>query len=122
MTKHALKFIKDKLETAKINYEFGSWTTDIKYPYFTGEYTESPAEREDGYQEADFILNGFHRGTWLELEEAREAIEDTFNYTTTILDDGSGVDVSYNGALIVPDTDETLKRLQINLKIKIWKV
>ena len=32
-----LKLIKEKLEAAGMNYQFGEWKGAIKYPYFVGE-------------------------------------------------------------------------------------
>ena len=122
MTKDALKYINDQLIGAGINYEFGEWQSDVKYPYFVGEYTESPPMSEDGRIEATFLLTGFSRGSWSELEEAKRKIEQLFNYNTSILPNGSGLDVSYAGAAIVPTTDAVLKRIQINLSIQEWRV
>ena len=122
MTKEAIGYINSQLEAAGINYEFGVWNSDIVYPYFVGEYNESDAALEDGLHEADFFLNGFTRGSWLDLENAKKIIENVFSGNTTILSNGSGIDISYAGSLVVPTGDAELKRLQINLKIKEWQV
>lgn len=122
MTKTLLKFISDKLESVKINYEYGEWNSGIVYPYFVGEYTDLEPYTEDGLQESDFTLNGFTRGGWIDLETAKETIERLFSDCTTILDNGSGINISYAGCLIVPTGDAELKRIQITLKIKEWKV
>lgn len=122
MTKTLLKFISDQLESAKINYEYGEWNSEIVYPYFVGEYTDLEPYTEDGLQESDFTLNGFTRGGWIDLETAKETIERLFQDYTTILDNGSGISISYSGCLIVPTGDAELKRIQITLKIKEWKV
>lgn len=122
MTKTLLKFISDRLESVKINYEYGEWNSEIVYPYFVGEYADLEPYTEDGLQESDFTLNGFTRGDWIDLESAKETIERLFSDSTTILDNGSGINISYSGCLIVPTGDAELKRIQINLKIKEWKV
>ena len=124
MSNDVLKYIKDQLIEAGINYEFDEWTKDVVYPYFTGEYTEPEVSQESGEHEIDFILNGFSRGenARLALENARETIEQLFTFNTSILPNGSGIDVSYFGSLIVPTGDSEIKRTQINLKIKEWKV
>ena len=122
MTKEVLKFISDKLTKSKINYSFGEWTSDIVYPYFVGEYVDFGAANEDGLYESDFTLIGFSRDAWLTLEKARETIEKLFADCTTILKNGSGVDISYSGCRIIPTGDDELKRIEINLKIKEWKV
>lgn len=122
MTTDVLAYINHQLTTAGINYEFGEWTSDVVYPYFVGEYQEQPATTEDGLQEATFILNGFSRSSWAALEEAKAKIENLFTYNASILENGSGVDVSYSGSLVIPTGDAELKRMQINLSIKEWRL
>lgn len=122
MSIDALNFISSKLANAKINYEFGEWTSDIVYPYFVGEYQEIESTTEDGLQEATFILVGFSRGSWLDLEKAKETIERLFSNCTAILENGSGMAVFYNGSMIIPTGDAELKRIEIRLDIKEWKV
>ena len=122
MSEAVLAYINKTLTDAGINYEFGEWNSDIVYPYFVGEYSESPPSEEDGSIEATFMLNGFTIGKWLDLENAKNKIEKLFTFNTSILDNGSGVDISYAGGLIIPTGDATLKRIQINLSIKEWRV
>lgn len=120
MTKEVLAFIDNQLSTSNINYEFGEWTSEVVYPYFVGEYSEIESMTEDGLQETDFILNGFSRGKWIDLENARQTIENLFNITTIL--NNIGVVVLYSGSLVVPTGDAELKRIQINLRVKEWKV
>lgn len=122
MSIEVLKLISDMLTDAGINYEFGQWSGEIVYPYFVGEYTESEPITEDGLIQSTFVLNGFSRSLWLDLEKAKEIIEKLFSNKIQILESGSGVGIWYAGALIVPEDDLELKRIQINLTIKEWKV
>lgn len=125
MSIQALTAVKDGMKAIGINYEFGTWTKDVVYPYFTGEYQETPPTSENGMQETTFLLTGFTRGTWLELEEAKEKIKNYFNKVsgkTVIAEDGSAVAIFYEHSLIVPTGDAELKRIQINLSIKEWSV
>lgn len=122
MTIEVLKFISDRLTDAGINYEFGEWKSPIVYPYFTGEYQEESPITEDGLQEAEFVLNGFSRGSWYLLEQEKAKIEKLFSDCTSILPNGSGIDISYSGTLIIPPDDAELKRIQINLSIKEWRL
>lgn len=118
-----LNYISDALESAGINYEFGRWDSDpVPDPYFVGEYTEPESMTEDGLQEATFLLTGFSRSTWAVLEGAKEKIEKLFSSNIRVLSSGSGVGIFYAGAMIVPTDDAELKRIQINLTIKEWKV
>ena len=122
MSIEALKFINNKLVENGINYEFMQWTNDLVYPYFVGEYQEAESLNEDGFQETTFILNGFSKGSWLNLEQAKEKIEKIFSNTTAILPNGNGIAVFYSNSLVIPTGDAELKRIQINLAINEWKV
>ena len=126
MSKQVLKVVSDGMKDLGIAYGFGTYAGNpVVYPYFVGEYTEREAMTEDGLQEFTFLLTGFHRGTWLELEDTKERIENYFNQVsgkTVITDNGSAVVALYSGSMIVPTGDAELKSIQVNLIIKEWKV
>lgn len=126
MSKNLLKVVSDGMTELGLEYEFGEYTKEpIVYPYFVGEYTETEPMTEDGLQETTFMLSGFSRGTWLTLENAKAKIENYFNKVygkTVMVDDGSAVAAFYGNSLIVPTGDEELKKIQINLQCKEWKV
>ena len=125
MSKEVRKIISNAMASLGLAYFFIEYAGDVVYPYFVGEVTETEGITEDGLQESTFLLTGFSRGSWLELEEAREKIENYFNRVsglTVITDSGSGVAIFYAHSLVVPTGDAELKKVQINLSIKEWKV
>lgn len=127
MSKAALKIITNAMASLGLNYDFPEWDGHPVYPYFVGEYTETPSANEDGMQETSFLLNGFARGkeAWLELEDAKEKIAAYFGKVgghTVIADNGSAVAVFYSHSLVVPTGNMELKRIEINLTIKEWSV
>ena len=125
MSISVLKIINDDMKSLGINYEFGVWNSKAVYPYFVGEYQETPPLYEDGMQETTFILSGFSRGTWLELEETKDKIKNHYNKVggrTVIVDNGSAVAIFYASSLIIPTGDAELKKIQINLDVKEWSV
>lgn len=126
MSKQVLKLVSDGMEAMSLEYDFETYKKHpVVYPYFVGQYTEQEPTTEDGLQETTFMLTGFHRGTWLDLEDAKEKIENYFNKVSgkkIITDNGSAVVIFYAGALIVPTGDAELKSIQINLHVKEWKV
>jgi len=129
MSKQVLNIISDTMDALGIEYGFGEYSGNeegvIVYPYFVGEYTETEMFDESGLQESTFLLTGFSRGSWLELENAKERIEKQFNRVSGrigITEIGSAVVICYSHALIVPTGDAELKSIQINLSIKEWKV
>ncbi len=125
MSADALKIINKAMDELGLNYQFMEWKGEPQYPYFTGEYSESEATSENGMQEATFILNGFSRSTWEVLETAKALIEDYFNKIygiTAIAETGNAVAIFYSNSTSIPVEDAELKRIQINLTIKEWKV
>lgn len=123
MSISVLKFISEKLERLKIPYVFEEWTaSEAPDPYFVGEYNEveSTEREENGYQETTFILTGTGR-KWLGLEQAKEIIENNIT-ESAILPNGNGIAVFYSNSFPVPTGDAELKRIQINLTIKEWRV
>lgn len=126
MSKWVLKIIDNAMTSLGIEYGFVSYKKyPVVYPYFVGEYTETEPFREDGLQETSFLLTGFHRGTWSELEDAKEKIEKYFDKVSgkvVVAEDGSAAAIFYANAVIVPTGDAELKSIQVNLSIKEWKV
>lgn len=124
MTVNGLNFISSKLKEIGIPYCFEEWTREISYPYFVGEYTETEPLNEDGESESTFILTGTANGSFLSLEREKDKIRKTFTDVgiTEILSDGTAIAVMYAGAMPVPTSTDQLKRIQINLKVKEWRV
>lgn len=129
MSKVVLDIIGRAMKSLGLEYGFGEYAGNSNgefiYPYWVGSYTETEPYTEDGLQETTFMLTGFSRGSWLDLENAKEKIENHFNRVSGrvgITSSGSAVAIFYAGALIVPTGDAELKSIQINLSIKEWKV
>lgn len=123
MSISALNIISDSMKELNIPYAFAEWKGKVSDRYFIGEYqeVESLTKEEDGYQETSFILTGTTRGSWLSLEKDKESIEKYFS-KSLITNDGSCVAIFYANSFVVPTGDAELKRIQINLTIKEWKV
>lgn len=118
-----LKFINEQLSALEIPYEFGEWTTEIKYPYFVGEITEDEPMTEDGAEEATFILTGFHRGKYIDLEKNKAKIRKHFDpiHGLRAVTDSGAIAVFFAGAFNLPTGEADLKKIQINLNVKTWK-
>lgn len=130
MTKEALTYITNLLTSNGINYGFIEYNDEIVYPYFVGEYQEQPSLTEDGSQESLFILNGFTRksanstGQFLELETIKENLRNILGSEglTDTLPSGSVIVIIFQDSAPIRTYDEELNRIQINLKIKEWRV
>lgn len=121
MSEEVLAWVNKLLEETGINYEYGIWSSyPVPYPYFVGEKDEDPPESEDGLQECVFMLTGTG-DSLLELERAKEKIRKLDN-KRAILDNGSGVALFYDGSYSVPIDEANMRRIQVNLKIKEWRI
>lgn len=118
-----LKFIDGQMTAIAISYEFGEWSSDIVYPYFVGEITESPTMTEDGYEESTLLLTGFNRGDFATLLMAKERIKKHFDPMCGLRSetDSGSIAVFFDGSFHVPTGEADLRKIQINLKIKEWK-
>lgn len=118
-----LKFINEQMQNIEVPYEFDMWTSDVIYPYYVGEISESPIVTEDGYEESTLMLTGFNRGKYIDLEIGKEKIKKHFDpiYGLRSTTDSGAIAVFYNGAFNVPSGEADLKKIQINLLIKEWK-
>ena len=126
MTRKTLKIIDKAMEALDLEYGLARYTKrPVKYPYWVGEYQEAPPIYESGLSTSTFMLTGFHRGTWEDLEKQKESIENYFNKISgkvVMAEDGSAVAIFYSTSLIVPTGDAELKRMQINLDVHEWSV
>ena len=125
MNKYVLSIVSEMMSDLQLEYGFGSYAKDpVVYPYFVGEYQEVEPSTEDGLQTATLILTGFTRGSWLDLENAKQKISDYLTYEGTSFKepDGSYAVLSYSNAFIVPKEEMDLKSIQINVNIQEWKV
>ena len=123
---NVLSAVNKAMNEAGLNYEFGVWSSDIPKTYWVGEYQELDPLNEDGLHETSFILTGFTRGSRLELEREKDKIKKIFPQCggyKAIADDGSAVAIFYSGCLANVSTgDAELKKIEVNLTIKEWKV
>jgi hypothetical protein len=120
---NVMQVITEELKSIDIPYEFMRWTGDKVYPYFVGEYMETPTDTEDGYEETTVILTGTTRGAWAELENYKQKIKDHFPnpYGLRKSTTGGAVVIYYDNSFPVDTGEDDLKRIQINLKVKKWR-
>lgn len=123
MIETILGVAKNELQNIEVPYEFMRWTSTVEDRYWVGEFTETPTNTEDGYEEGTLLLTGTTKDSWLSLMQDREKIKDHFPRISGLripTDDGVVV-IFYDNALPVPTGEADLKRIQINLQIKAWK-
>lgn len=118
-----LQYISGIFEELNIPYAYVQWAEEPPDDFFVGESIEEPSStlEENGHQSTTFILRGYTSGEWLKLQTYAEKIERNIT-RTAILDDGTGVAVFYDSAMVVPTGVAGWKSIKINLKIQEWKV
>lgn len=121
MSEEALLWFNELIRNTGISYDFGSWSSDpVPFPFWVGEKDEGTNETEDGLQPCSMLMTGTGRGL-LELERDKEKIR-SLDGVTAILENGSGIVVYYGGSFPVPIDDADMKRIQVNLQIKEWRI
>lgn len=124
MTIEALNYIDKCMEELEIPYEYMEWNSEFAFPYFVGEYSEIESISEDGKEEGTLIITGTTDEGYLALETIKEKLKRYFPYygRTAILENGSGIVVSYSSSFPVPTGVQGLERIQINLNVTEWRV
>lgn len=123
MIEKVLGIVATELNNIDVPYEFMRWTSTVEDRYWIGEFTETPTDTEDGYEEGILILTGTTRQSWLSLMQDRDKIKNHFPTIGgfRVPTDNGAVVIFYDNALSVPTGEADLKRIQINLQIKAWK-
>ena len=123
MIETALGIANEELKNIDVPYEFMRWTSPVEDRYWVGEFTETPTDTEDGYEEGTLILTGTTKNSWAVLMQDRVKIKDHFPNIGGLrkATDNGVVVIFYDNAFPVPTGEADLKRIQINLQIKAWK-
>lgn len=123
MIETAFGIAKDELKNIDVPYEFMRWTSEKEDRYWVGEYLETPTDTEDGYEEGTLILTGTTEGLWSVLMQDRAKIKDHFPTICGLrkATENGVVVIFYENSSPVPTGEMNLKRIQINLHIKMWK-
>lgn len=118
MEKELLKVINNELLDLGINYEYGEYTGELKYPYAVGEYSENNYQYETNITDGEFILVVFHRGSELDLINIKEQVKERFADYRKVVEGGT-VNVSYRNKLFIREAD--LNKMEIYLDTKTMK-
>lgn len=128
MSSEALCLISEAMNVTGLEYGFMEYATDagntLPKTYFVGEYQELEGEKESGETDSIFILTGFSRKSWAELEHAKEKIRKYLSGSVGRIyktESGLVVAVFYENSFPIHVEDDELKKMQINLLIKEWK-
>ncbi len=115
-----LKIINEKMISADIPYEFAEWKSEVRYPYFVGEYIENNSYYEDNRTVGTFIIDGWSRSGFKELLEISDKIKVLFN-DLRYVNNGSSCWIRYGGAQLIPSGEENLMKITVTLYVTEWK-
>lgn len=123
MIEKALGIATTELNSIDVPYEFMRWTSSVEDRYWVGEYSETTTINEDGYEEGTLLLTGTTRDSWMVLMQDRTKIKDHFTQIGGLRfpTDNGVVVFFYENSFPVDTGEADLKRIQINLHIKMWK-
>ena len=89
MTQEILRHMNLKLKEL-LPYQFYEWRTKAEYPYWIGEYSETPDTSEDGSGEDVMMVTGTTKGSVMDLENGKEVLQKALTYFGVILVFGVG--------------------------------
>jgi hypothetical protein len=121
MTTNGMEYIVKAMSELDLPFAFYEWVEAPPETYFVAETCQEvdPVD-ESGRQETVIILGGFTKGSYMELEQAKDRLKKIDR--SEILSDGMGVALYYNTSNNVPLDNSDYKKIQVNLTLKEWKV
>ena len=91
--------------------------------YWIGSYVEQQYLPEDQSQTTLFILDGFSTsGSWSRLEAEKETVKALFSDVRELLTSESGISVRVESVQTIPTGTADVKRIEIQLLVKEWRV
>lgn len=124
MTREILEHMNLRLKEL-LPYQFFEWGTKVSYPYWIGEYSEVSISAEDGSGEDVMMITGTTKTGVIDLEDGKEILQKAFPKISgyhAVLDSGTHIIAYYDTTTMIPTDGNDIKRLQVNLQIKSWKV
>jgi hypothetical protein len=123
MTMESLAFIASALSKAGVRYAYQRWNESDGDLYWIGSYSEQQYLPEDQSQTTLFILDGFSTsGSWSRLEAEKETIKASFADVRELLTSESGISVRVESVQTIPTGTADVKRIEIQLLVKEWRV
>lgn len=111
---------KEMVNVLKLNYEYMEWTSELVYPYITGEHFITNNDIATGLLQGEMLLEVWTRGTELELVQIHDKIHNHFKKLTK-MQNNMGFCITYKNKYPARTGDLDLKKIQINLETRVWK-
>ena len=117
MILYIVTLLCDEMKKLNIPYTFDAWDDEIALPQFIGEIMESPTNTEDGLNEYKFILTGYAT-SYSYLFGVADKLKSKYKTSCIV----NGVVIKYDNTIIIDNTTDDLKQIQITFSIKEWSV
>ena len=116
-----LSIFNEEMQKLGIQYYFMNNTSEsVTYPYFTGEFSENGYQFSNDMSEGTILLEGWTRGSYIELIDLVEKIKNHFNNLQIVTDDLC-VCFYYNSHDYIRQDDINLKKAMIYINLTYTK-
>lgn len=120
--KRVLEVVNAEMERLDIDYVYDNWDSDLVMPYCVGELNEIETFDEDNKREFTLMLScEDNTNSYSRLFDISNTLKNTYKHNQKILFDNSVFVIKYSNTIKIPTEDENIKRIQINLNIKVWE-
>lgn len=115
-----LSFIADKMQTAGIPYEFGEWSSEVRYPYCVGTFSANDYRFEDNCISGTLTIDIWSRESKLQAVQTADRIAETFRDLQEV-SGGSAFYIRFGSADTIPSGEMDLFRINLKLFCSKWK-
>ena len=116
-----LEIIKQEMIKLGIDYHYlYNSAPEVKYPYVTGEFTQSGYSFEDGTNSGDMLLEIWNRGPIKPIIEVLETIKNNFRDFRAVKNNKTA-HISFNSATPVRTNDESLNKYEVHMDVFYWE-
>ena len=115
-----LSFIAGKMNQHEIPYEFGEWSSEIKYPYCVGTFSANDYRFEDNCISGILSIDIWSRDSKLSAVQMADKIAGAFQDLQEVSGD-SAYYIRYLSADLIPSGEMDLFRISMKLYASKWK-
>jgi len=116
-----LKIINSEMKKLDIDYQFGVWKTEIKYPMTVGNFAVDEYVYENNCTKGTFTLHTWNGGSEIELTKMADRIKKQFAMLIKSNDNAS-YRFAFNNTINVPTGADDLYRIDIIIDVTYWEV
>jgi len=115
-----LSFIAGKMNQHEIPYEFGEWSSEVKYPYCVGTFSANDYRFEDNCISGTLTVDIWSRESKLQAVQTADRIAEIFRDLQEV-SGGSAFYIRFMNADAIPSGEMDLFRISMKLFCSKWK-